>query len=208
MKAMILGLRSGEIIRVEKVRLYPKNWLDKAYSARFRAAEKLKGLSFGGGFVGSSEWAIGGALALGILGGLLSASARSDGAALLEEMKEAYNRAENESILADVQNIIGIDSPYHASWVYNELHEDIIDVTKMSPNEIYNLCYKYGIIYESVVEHSSSFLSSKYKIITNEIIKKDTVTFAHDDREFIVVHDGNNLRHIRWSDISSYTIQE
>lgn len=208
MKTIVLGLRSGEIIRVEKVRLYPKDWLDKAYSARFKAGEKLKGVSSGIGFLGSPEWAIGGGLALGLVEGLLSASARTGGAALLEEMKSAYKGAVDGSVFVNVSEIDGINSPFPTSWSRQLLTKRHIDLSGVDPFTVHELCNKYKIDVNTVISSGMKLLLSKNKYLVDEIIVDSDIMFIHDDREFVTISDDVCVRHIRWSDVSSYMLSE
>lgn len=111
-----LIISSGNRYRVSEVFLYEESSLRKAQALRLLAEQSLKGVSTGVGFLGSPEWAIGGALALGLLEGIASNAAAKQGFAQLEESKQLMDSAKRNGIFFPISSIENIDLPHPELW--------------------------------------------------------------------------------------------
>ncbi len=111
-----VGMMSGKRYQIEEVFLCEEGQLRKAQALRAVAAENLAGVSTGIGFWGSPEWALGGALALGLLEGIASSAAAKKGMSQLEEANQLSAAAQKESEFVPVCDIQNIAVPHPGSW--------------------------------------------------------------------------------------------
>lgn len=111
-----IGLQSGTSLSISDVFLCLEAPLRKSEALRLKAADGLKGFSTGIGFWGSPGWALGGAVGLGIIEGLISSSATK---AALQDLQEAAKLAETSArygAFISVKDIDGISIPSPAAW--------------------------------------------------------------------------------------------
>jgi hypothetical protein len=109
-------LTSGACLTVSEVFLCLEEPLRRSDALRLKAAEGLKGFSSGIGFWGSPGWAIGGAIGLGLIEGLVSSSVTK---AALQDLKEAAKLAADAvraGAFVPVNEIEGIDAPQPSAW--------------------------------------------------------------------------------------------
>lgn len=111
-----VGMMSGTRYQIEEVNLCEEVQLRKAQALRAAAAQSLAGVSTGIGFWGSPEWALGGALALGILEGIASSAAAKKGMSQLEEANQLSVAAQKESEFVPVCDIQNISVPHPGNW--------------------------------------------------------------------------------------------
>jgi hypothetical protein len=81
-----LTLASGEVLELRQVMLYPAEAVLEIAALRAQALKSFGGVSTGIGFWGSPSWALGGAAALGLLEGVVSAAMKNQGAELLSTL--------------------------------------------------------------------------------------------------------------------------
>lgn len=109
-------LASGHLLKVRSVKLFPSSKLEEITRIRQEAATKLGGFSSGIGFLGSPGWAIGGALALGLLEKAVSASARTEGLAMLQDAEYKSRSLPALGMMFPVGKIAGREEPLPSLW--------------------------------------------------------------------------------------------
>lgn len=109
-------MTSGTRYRVEEVFLYEETQLRRAQALRLSAAGNLGGVSTGIGFWGSPEWALGGALALGILENVANNAAAKKGMSQMEECNQLMASAQRDGMFLSVRHIHSIATPQPGLW--------------------------------------------------------------------------------------------
>ncbi|MDF2115513.1 hypothetical protein PY365_08030 [Roseiarcaceae bacterium H3SJ34-1] len=114
-----ITLVSGQTLLMQKARLYPIDRVQELGALYAKATNLTGGVSTGIGFLGSPSWVIGGALAMSLLEGVLSASARKQAVDVLAEAE-----AKRTSLLAAARafspsQISGVHVPDPARWIAN-----------------------------------------------------------------------------------------
>lgn len=107
---------SGARLTVSEVFLCLEAPLRRSDALRLKAADGLKEFSSGIGFWGSPSWAIGGAIGLGIIEGIVSNSTTK---AALQDLREAAKLAEASAAAGafiPTKDIEGIDVPSPSLW--------------------------------------------------------------------------------------------
>ena len=85
-------------------------------SLRAKAQEEMGGSSSRVGFFGDPEWVIGGAIAAGLVGALISNSKTKKGLEFLKEAALRHEKLKSMGKLIDISLIEGIDRPIPARW--------------------------------------------------------------------------------------------
>lgn len=111
-----VGMMSGARYKIEEIFFCEEVQLRKAQALRAAAAQSLAGVSTGIGFWGSPGWALGGALALGLLEGIAGNAAAKKGLAQLEEANQLSAAAQRDGTFVPVCDIQNIASPHPGSW--------------------------------------------------------------------------------------------
>lgn len=115
-QSILFSMSSGSEYRAKEVFLYQESKLRQAQALRLSAAGNMNGISTGVGFLGSPEWAIGGAVALGILEGIASNAAAKKGLAQLDQARLLLTDAKKEGAFVPACNIENITEPNPAVW--------------------------------------------------------------------------------------------
>ena len=111
-----VGLVSGTCLTVSEIFLCLESPLRRSDALRLKAADGLKGFSSGIGFWGSPGWAIGGAIGLGLIEGLVSNSSAKAALQDLQEAARLASAAVSAGIFVPVKDIDGIGNPSPQSW--------------------------------------------------------------------------------------------
>ena len=111
-----IGMVSGARYCLSEIFLHEETQLRKAQALRATAAGNFGGVSTGIGFWGSPEWALGGALALGIVEGLASNAAAKKGMSQLEEAVHLMASAQKSGTYVPVRDIQNIEVPQPGLW--------------------------------------------------------------------------------------------
>jgi len=107
-RKLLLGLASGKLLTVEKLMLFPEVEINKILSLKAQAGEQLSGFSSGIGFWGSPEWAIGGAVALGLVESVITNGKAKVGLKFLNEAKLVETKMKGLGIFFDIYAISAI----------------------------------------------------------------------------------------------------
>ena len=111
-----VAMASGSRYCISEVFLCEEAQLRRAHALRIAASQNLGGGSTGIGFWGSPQWALGGALALGILEGIANNAAAKKGISQLEEANHALTAAKNDGAFIPVEDIQNIAVPQPELW--------------------------------------------------------------------------------------------
>lgn len=117
-----MRLANGLDFFATAVKLYPAEEIAKATNLRSQAHQELKGLDLGIGFIGSPEFALGGALVTGIIWGLVSNTKAKRGVALLQEAAQLQDRIVSQGVLFPCEQINNIERPFPDAW--SGMHAD------------------------------------------------------------------------------------
>lgn len=112
----VIVLASGQPLKVNRVRLYETRLLNEIAAMRATAAQSLGGVHTGIGFWGSPSWALGGAAALGIVEGILSAAARKRAVELLNSAAQKYSEVVRRAVFFNSEQIFNISIPQPQAW--------------------------------------------------------------------------------------------
>jgi hypothetical protein len=86
-------------------------------SLRANALKNHGGISTGVGFIGSPEWALGGAAALGLVEGLLSSGGmKKQGLEMLQQVKIRSEKLARKGKLIEVHQIQSLEVPDPLAW--------------------------------------------------------------------------------------------
>ncbi len=192
MSAMCFLLSGGETIVAKRILLYPKAELLAVGRLRAEAQSKMGGASSGIGFWGSPEWAIGGAVVLGIIEGMLTDAKRNEGISLYVNAERLLKDAQSAGLYIDVENIRNAHQPYPNLWEGIMLATRRVDVRSMS-------AYDRNILRAGAETFSIS--SDGFADISGPI------EYAYDGGEFILAETGRGYEAIRWSLVSGYRIE-
>lgn len=111
-----VGLVSGAFFTISEIFLCLEAPLRRSDALRLKAADGLKGFSSGIGFWGSPGWAVGGAIGLGLIEGLVSSASAKAALQDLQEAARLAAAAESCGLLVPVKDIDGIGTPSPQSW--------------------------------------------------------------------------------------------
>jgi len=200
MPESVFGLRSGEQIKAQQIVLYPRDLVSKVFSLRSAAAEKMSGFSTGLGFWGSPGWAIGGAVALGAIEGIISKSAYKDGLEILSRAARETALTKRNGQFISVEQIAAINLPNPEMWESSGPTTFVKDFRGDNQKEIDEFCDTYNIIKNAIYEYRLSMFFLK---IDEAQINFDGI-YVHDGDKFVVVRSVGRIIHIKWDDVSSY----
>lgn len=114
--APVIVLASGQPLKANRIRLYDTRLLNEIAAMRATAAQALGGVHTGIGFWGSPTWALGGAAALGIVEGILSAAARKRAVEVLGSAAQKYSEAVRRAVFFNADQIFNIGVPQPQAW--------------------------------------------------------------------------------------------
>ena len=112
----LVMLASGQSIRMQRVMLYEEDHVKEIALLRAQAMKSLGGVSTGVGFLGSPEWALGGAAALGLIEGMLSSAMRKQASEALTLMEYKADNLSRAGVLFEVNKITGLGLPHPHRW--------------------------------------------------------------------------------------------
>lgn len=191
-KKMILDV-SGFQHEATHVRLYPAAEINQWRALVGQAQVQMGGVNTGIGFIGSPEWAIGGAVVSGLLNaGLTNASQKAGmenlmkAAALMDQIRAAGKPF-------PVDEVAGADLPNPKAWVA---------MTKGSQNIDMNVV---GMMSRGAVlkQHNKTKDDiDKRGVLTIEI----DVPFIATDDEFVTLYTESGTIQARWAAVNTYRI--
>jgi hypothetical protein len=118
---------------------------------RFRCSGlKLLRRSTGIGFWGSPEWALGGAVALGLLEGALSSEARKQGAQLLQTAEAKFNALASSALLFDASQLGNAHVPHPQAWFATVRVPKPVDVTDFGLIQLQEFLKKHNKTQEDI----------------------------------------------------------
>lgn len=191
----IIVLPSGQPLKVHSVKLYEADKVNEIASLKATAAQKFGGVSTGVGFWGSPSWVIGGAVALGVLEGLLSSAARKEGVELVLKANTVLQDMMISAKFFDAAQLANSHVPHPQAWSAIGTSVNQIDVSKLSWLSRKALLSEYGKS-ENDLEKINGIL---YLSVKSE--KK----FIHDGDEFVTIETDTGLINIRWSQVVAYS---
>lgn len=116
----IAVLKSGQSVTLDEIKLFPEAEVQKLIALRAEAAQLLGGVSTGIGFLGSPEWAIGGALALGLLERAASSSMRTKASQILQDASAQQELLLSRGQFFNFELVVGISMPTPPAWSGSE----------------------------------------------------------------------------------------
>ena len=179
----IAVLSSGHSVILDEVMLFPELEIAHLLQLRAAAAKQFGGVSSGIGVIGSPAWAIGGALAIGLIEGLASSAMKDKAATLLKEASVQLMRMTGIGRFIPYADITGMELPSPQAWQFDET----IDVTVKFRREI-----------------SAGSLFGKITTAEEERIERRTTRFAHFEQEFVPIRNSSGIVHLKWSDVSAF----
>jgi hypothetical protein len=113
----LVMLASGQSLKLRRVMLYNEEDVTEIATLRAQAMKSLGGVSTGIGFIGSPEWVLGGAAALGILEGLLSGAVKKQGVEALQKAKQKTEELAKAGVLFEASELLECPHPSTAGMV-------------------------------------------------------------------------------------------
>lgn len=115
-KPPVVILSSGQTFTIEKVTLYEEEQVREIAVLRAKAMKNLGGFSSGIGFLGSPEWALGGAAALGLFESLISGSMKNQAIEILRDVQQKSEKLTRSGRLFDADKIENFEAPDPHAW--------------------------------------------------------------------------------------------
>lgn len=115
-QSFTVAMTSGSQHCVTEVFLHEETQLREAHALRIAASKNLGGVSTGIGFLGSPEWALGGAAVLGILEGIAGNVAAKKGLSQVDESNRLLAAAQTDGVFVPVRDIQNISVPKPSLW--------------------------------------------------------------------------------------------
>lgn len=188
----VLLLSSGQTFRVREVTLYDEQEVLEIAALRAEAMKSLGGVSTGIGFLGSPEWALGGAAALGLVEGLLSSAMRKQGIEALQKMQAKAEKLARSGRPFDASKLANSDTPDPQAWSATETAVIYIDdplAAQRRDHFMKNSVARRLIAFEAQVE---------------KVEKKVEKRFVHNGSEFVSIGTDAGTVKIRWSSVAAY----
>jgi hypothetical protein len=186
----LLMLASGQALKMQQVMLYDRDEVVQIAAARAEAMKGLGGVSTGIGFIGSPEWAIGGAAALGLFEGLLSSAVQRKAAESLRMAEQRAEQLRTRGRYFDAVAIAGLDVADPFAWYAQEVSTRLVDVSEMGWEE-------RGKLFRVHKLNSADVIDGKVSIPTRR-------RFIHDARDFLNVMSDIGPISIRWSYVVAF----
>jgi|GEM_PF-7043733 len=189
----IIGI-NGQEIAATAILMYPEAPVRayQALTANARAVLGYSGNGVGVGFIGDAEWALGGAVALGILGAMTANSRTKKARVLLKQAEQKRAEAIAGATYVDTRAITNIHLPEPHSWI-GEV-EGQAEV-KMGDVDFFR---------------RSKFLREQG--LSKDDVKGGRVTIAATNRlvsfenEFVSIQTADGEQAIRWGQVASYRL--
>ncbi|MBD2751111.1 LysM peptidoglycan-binding domain-containing protein [Microvirga sp. BT688] len=164
-KHPVLTLSSRQSFTIEKITLYDADLVREIVALRAKAMKNFEGFSTGIGFLGSPEWAIGGAAVLGLFEGVISNSMKSQGIEILREIQHKTERLTRSGKLIDIAVIENLEFPDPQTWSSTTRADGITKRLVHNGNEFVSLAVVEGgpvqVRWSSVVAYSPPLLESR-----------------------------------------------
>lgn len=120
--SILLRMNNGIDHFATAIMLYPAADIAKVADLNAQAQQELRSGNLGIGFIGDPEFVIGGAIAAGIIGGLMGNMKAKKGMQLLQEAAVLQDKLLDLGVMFPVAQIHNIDRPFPAAW--SGLHAD------------------------------------------------------------------------------------
>lgn len=189
-------LSSGQTLKLRQVRLYNKERVREIAILRQQALKNLGGVTTGVGFWGSPEWAIGGALALGLIEGLLSGAAREKASAILQDVQQKTSELARSGKMIDCAAMSGMDAADPRAWSGTETVEEPV----FEP--VLTLRHSATIPRYAPEEIRQMLLQKQGGQQTGTVLK--TITLIHNEDEFVTMGTDVGVLKVRWSSVVAY----
>ena len=189
---LIIRMSSGKELTVSRVMLFPELIIEKMLLLKANAREALGGFSTGVGFWGSPGWAIGGAVALGLVESAISDSKIKKGLEMLKEAALIQEKLKNMGKLFSISLIDGIADPTPTRWrspFVSQLQETLNEVVNKHHNP-----HGYGVV------------AQKARLIQQFL--QDDLNYIYNEEEFVRVEVDGQLMSIRWSFVECYYLAD
>ncbi len=190
-QSLQLSLGGGDTRFIEQIMLYEADAVANVAALKQKAATLLGGVSTGIGFWGSPGWAIGGAVALGLLENALSQSATKEGAKVLASAYEAEEKLRERGRLFPIQEIERIHIPCPQLWSANFVGDVEQPTGSFFEYQLKNIAKERGLSFQEV-----SMLPT--------IAVHAEIRFVYNGDEFITAVGAGKTMHIRWSAVAAF----
>jgi hypothetical protein len=187
----VIVLSSGQSLKVSKVVLYDAKEVYGIAALRANALKNLGGISTGVGFIGSPEWALGGAAALGLVEGLLSAGMKKQGLEMLQQVKIRSEKLARNGKLIEFHQIQNLEVPDPLAW-------SAIDVS------IRMIIDPSGARLRAQWNRHPLARFAQVDVQDEEIEERTETQFVHDGSEFVSLEADAGLVKVRWSSVVAY----
>jgi hypothetical protein len=191
----VVVLTSGQTLKISRVKLYEAAKLQEIALIKASAAKNLGGISTGIGFWGSPAWALGSAVALGLVEGALSNAARKQGIDLLKTAQAKSHELANGALYFDASKLANSHVPSPHAWSAIGTATRCIDLSPLNWLSRKSLMRQHNKN-ESDVENIHG--------LPCLIIREPGLQYIHDGDEFVSVETNIGIISIRWSHVVAY----
>jgi hypothetical protein len=176
----ILTLASGQNLTIKSVTLYDERQVQEMVILISKAFENLGGPALGLGVMGSPEFVVGGAAAIGVVQGLLKSALRERGIAQLTELQEKVAALYEAGHTFPPAEIANIDRPDPMSWF--ALERRLVPPTNQAPSKTFGL---------------------QPAARNNQDLRYE-VRYVDSSEDFITIGSDIGLLRLRWSSVVAY----
>lgn len=191
-KKIKIELSSGRQLIVSRIMLFPESEVLQIISLKAKAQEEMGGISSATGFLGPPEWAIGGAIALGVVGALISNSKTKKGFELLKEAATKTEKLKLSGIFFDISSIEGIANPIPTRWRAMQNFNFQINLEAMTLGDRGKTLRQYNLSKDQIID-------DKFTVNKNNV-------FIINEEKFLSIEDNEQQIEIRWSSVESYQV--
>jgi hypothetical protein len=183
----------GQALKASAIKLFPSDKVGEWRGLTALAQQQLGGFSTGLGFWGSPEWAIGGAIGLGILEGAISNAKAKEGVVTLQRANEALQALRSSGALYSVRDIQNITVPIPTGWFAQGRGKKTVQMNTINFLERSRFLADHGVTKQDV---------------SNGSVQIDTVlpyvTLGEDFLNLVV--EGQGEVQVRWSAVDAFQV--
>jgi hypothetical protein len=191
----VIVLVSGQTLKIRRVKLFEADKVKEISLLKATAAQKFSGVSTGIGFWGSPSWVLEGAVALGIVEGILSSASRKQGLELLKKVEVQFHEMTAGALYFSAEKLMNAHVPYPQAWSAVGTAIRYVDLSKLNWITRKNLLRQHHKD-ESDVENIDGSPCL--------VLRKEQTRYVHNGDEFVDIDAGIGTISIRWSHVVAY----
>jgi hypothetical protein len=186
---LTLTTASTEKYEVSQIALYPDTAVDQIAALISKARAKLGGISTGIGFWGSPGWVLGGVAVLGLLEGMASKAAATEGINLLTEANLQIVRLKKSQEFFSPEEIENINIPDPDFWAAKRITSTEHDLSNLVPLERRQFLSDNGLLTRDIRDNKI-FIRKKNRFVQTG--------------DFLLIKSNERELFLRWSAVITW----